>query len=202
MFTQKADDGNNISWVKFSPQSHSHLVYQALALAPTPYPLALLKQVMFTFLLEVVNNQGHMALALFIKTLAPCCCHVSKVGPSASTLPDPPSHGVGLVRASQPPALDVSLPAPLPSLAAPLMAMDSPSPPPSILSPLSHMPTPCALEFNVTAAEPPSTPEPSRSSSPSPSGHSRGMSATPQVKLGCGHHGKPGTGHHTKCLRC
>jgi len=97
MFAQKAEDGNNISWIKFSSQAHSYLVRQALALAPTSYPLALLKQVMFTFLLEVINNQGHMALALFIKTSALRHCHVSKAGPSPSTLPVPPSQGVGLV---------------------------------------------------------------------------------------------------------
>ena len=81
------------------------------------------------------------------------------------------------------------------------MTVDSPLPPPSDISPWSHMPTPCALEFNVTTVEPPSTPEPSRSSSLSPSGDSMGTSATPQVKLGCGCHGKPGTGHCTKHLR-
>jgi len=81
------------------------------------------------------------------------------------------------------------------------MAVDSLSPPPSDHSPFSHMPTPCALEFNMTAAEPPSTPEPSCSSSPSPLGNSRGMGATPQVKLGHSHHGEPRTGHHTKHLR-
>ena len=81
------------------------------------------------------------------------------------------------------------------------MAVDSPLPPPSDLSPLSPTPTPRALEFNVTAVEPPSTPEPSHSSSPSPSGDTEGTSATPQVRLGCGRHGEPGTGHHTNCLR-
>jgi len=81
------------------------------------------------------------------------------------------------------------------------MAVDSLSPPPSDHSPLSHMPTPCALEFNVTAVEPPSTPKPSCSSSPSPLGDTKGTGATPQVKLGCSCCGKPGTGHCTKHLR-
>ena len=115
-------------------------------------------------------------------------------------LPSPPSPGVGMVQASRPPALVLSSLAPS-SQATPAMAVDSPLPSPSDIPPLSHMPTPCALEFNVTTAEPPSTPEPSCSSSLSPSGHSAGMSATPQVKLGCGCHGKPGTGRCTKCLR-
>jgi len=33
VFAQKADDGNDISWVEFAPQTHSHLVRQA-PLAP------------------------------------------------------------------------------------------------------------------------------------------------------------------------
>ena len=200
VFAQKANDGNNISWVKFAPQTHSHLVHQAITLAPTLYPLALLKRVMFTFLLEVVNDRGHMGLASFVKTSAPCCCHVSLAGPGPSTLPAPPSQGAGLVRDSRPPTLVLSSLA-LSLQAAPAMAVDSLSPPPSDHSPLSHMPTPCALEFNVTAVEPPSTPEPSRSSSPSPLSDTKGMSATPQVKLGRSRHGKPGTGCCTKCLR-
>jgi len=55
-FAQKAKDGNDISWLEVTPQSHAHLVRQAIALAPTSYPLALVKRVMFVFLLEVVNN--------------------------------------------------------------------------------------------------------------------------------------------------
>jgi len=154
---------------------------------------------MFTFLLEVVNDWGHMGLTSFVKTSAPRRRHVSLAGPGPSTLPVPPSPGAGLVRASRPPALVLSLPA-LSLQAAPAMAVDSPLPPPSDLSPPSHMPMPCALEFNVTVADPPSTPASSCSSSPSPLGDTRGTSATPQVKLG-GRRGEPGTGRCTKRLR-
>ena len=70
---------------------------------------------------------------------------------------------------------------------------------PSNLPPLSHTPMPQALEFNVTTAEPPSIPEPLHSSSPSPSGDTKGMSATPQVHLG-GHRGEPGTGRKARCM--
>ena len=84
VFAQKADNGNAISWVKFAPQTHSHLVCQAITLAPTLYPLALLKQVMFTFLLEVVNDQGHMGLTSFVKTSAPHRHHASLAGPGPS----------------------------------------------------------------------------------------------------------------------
>jgi len=200
VFAQKADNNNNISWVEFAPQTHSHLVRQAITLAPPLYPLALLKRVMFTFILEVVNDRGRQGLASFVKTSAPHRRHVSLAGPGPSTLPVPPSQGEGLVRASRPPALVLSSPA-LSLQAAPAMAVDSPSPPPSDLSPRSHTPTPRALEFNVTAAEPPSTPVTSRSSSPSPAGDSAGTGATPQVKLGRGRRGEPGTGRRTKRLR-
>jgi len=67
VFAQKAEDGNKVTWVKFTPQAHSHLVCQALALAPTSYLLALTKQVMFVFLLEVVNDCRARPLASFIK---------------------------------------------------------------------------------------------------------------------------------------
>ena len=55
-FAQKAKAGNNVTWLEVSPQSHSHLVCQAIALAPSSYPLALVKRVMFVFILEVINN--------------------------------------------------------------------------------------------------------------------------------------------------
>jgi len=69
-FAQKAEDGNDISWLEVTPQSHAHLVHQAIALAPTSYPLALVKQVIFVFLLEVVNNSQASTLDKFVKTLA------------------------------------------------------------------------------------------------------------------------------------
>ena len=52
-FAQKAEAGNDITWLEVFPQSHSHLVCQAITLAPASYPLALVKRVMFVFLLEV-----------------------------------------------------------------------------------------------------------------------------------------------------
>ncbi|KAF8262913.1 hypothetical protein EI94DRAFT_1742244 [Lactarius quietus] len=56
---QKAKDGN-ISWVEFSPPFHSHLVKCAVALVPIhacPVPMA--KRVMFVFILEMLNQEGH-----------------------------------------------------------------------------------------------------------------------------------------------
>ncbi len=58
---QKAEDGN-ISWVEFSPPFHSHLVKCAVALVP-PHacPVPLVKRVMFVFILELLNQEGHLA---------------------------------------------------------------------------------------------------------------------------------------------
>ncbi len=55
---QKAEDGN-ISWVEFTPQYHSHLVKCAVAL--TPHPIQAVKKVMFVYILELLNQEGHMA---------------------------------------------------------------------------------------------------------------------------------------------
>ena len=88
LFTQKAGEGNKVTWVKFSPQSHFHLVKQALVLTPPSYPLALVKQVIFSFLLEVVNSLD-LSLGQFTKALAPhhhCCAPI----PTSSQPPAPP----------------------------------------------------------------------------------------------------------------
>jgi len=165
LFAQKAGEGNEVSWVKFSPQSHSHLVRQALALAPPSYPLTLVKRVMFSFLLEVVNSPDS-SLGQFTKALALRRRRRAST-PAPSRLPAPSG---GLVRASRPSALD---PMPAASLPSSLMAVDSPSPPPSDLSPLSPTPTPRALDFAASAAGPPPmvypplSPEPPAPSSPS-----------------------------------
>jgi len=66
----KGGDNNDIMWINLLPSTHTHLLHQAKALAPPSYPLSLLKRVMFTFLLEVVNSCGSV-LDKFIKTLAP-----------------------------------------------------------------------------------------------------------------------------------
>ncbi|KAF8261060.1 hypothetical protein EI94DRAFT_1746853, partial [Lactarius quietus] len=58
---QKAEDGN-ISWVEFSPPFHSHLVKCAVALVPIhACPVPMVKQVMFVFILELLNQEGHLA---------------------------------------------------------------------------------------------------------------------------------------------
>jgi predicted RNA-binding Zn-ribbon protein involved in translation (DUF1610 family) len=56
--TQKAEDGN-ISWIEFTPQYHSHLVKCAVALVP--HPVAKVKKVMFVYILELLNWEGHVA---------------------------------------------------------------------------------------------------------------------------------------------
>jgi predicted RNA-binding Zn-ribbon protein involved in translation (DUF1610 family) len=55
---QKAEDGK-ISWVEFTPQYHSHLVKCAVALVP--HPVHKVKKVMFGYILELLNGEGHMA---------------------------------------------------------------------------------------------------------------------------------------------
>ncbi|KAI0282672.1 hypothetical protein BC826DRAFT_1064145 [Russula brevipes] len=55
---QKDEDGN-ISWVEFTPQYHSHLVKCAVALVP--HPVLKVKKVMFVYILELLNREGHMA---------------------------------------------------------------------------------------------------------------------------------------------
>ena len=57
---QKAEDGN-ISWVEFTPQFHSHLVKCAVALVPCLCPVPKAKRVMFVFILELLNGEGHTA---------------------------------------------------------------------------------------------------------------------------------------------
>jgi predicted Zn-ribbon and HTH transcriptional regulator len=55
---QKAEDGN-ISWVEFTPPFHSHLVKCAVVLVP--HPVHMVKQVMFVFILELLNGDGPSA---------------------------------------------------------------------------------------------------------------------------------------------
>ena len=182
LFAQKAREGNEVTWVKFSPQSHSHLVKQALALAPPSYPLALVKRVMFSFLLEVVNSPD-LSLGQFTKASAPRHRRRAPI-PAPSQPPAPPQESV---HASRPSALDL-VPAAQPSS---LMAVDSPSPPPSNLSPLSPTPTPRALDFAATAAGPPPTtplvpmPQPCLPSSPSLSATSSGTKEKRLKALAC-----------------
>jgi hypothetical protein len=58
---QKAEDGK-ISWVEFSPPFHSHLVKCAVALVPHhACPVPTVKRVMFVFILELLNQEGHLA---------------------------------------------------------------------------------------------------------------------------------------------
>ena len=57
---QKAED-RNISWVEFNPPFHSHLVKCAVALVPhCVCPVPMVKRVMFVFILELLNQEGHL----------------------------------------------------------------------------------------------------------------------------------------------
>jgi hypothetical protein len=55
---QKAEDGK-ITWVKFTPQFHAHLVKSAIALVPQP--IQKVKKVVFVFILELLNREGPLA---------------------------------------------------------------------------------------------------------------------------------------------
>ena len=54
---QRAKPDSPITWVKFMPKGHTHLVRSALKLVPATknLPLAKIKEVMFTFVLETLN---------------------------------------------------------------------------------------------------------------------------------------------------
>jgi hypothetical protein len=58
---QKAED-SDISWVEFNPPFHSHLVKCTVALVPRlGCPVPMVKWVMFVFILELLNQEGHLA---------------------------------------------------------------------------------------------------------------------------------------------
>jgi hypothetical protein len=58
---QKVEDGD-ISWVEFNPPFHSHLVKCAVVLVPRlGCPVPMVKRVMFVFILELLNREGHLA---------------------------------------------------------------------------------------------------------------------------------------------
>jgi len=50
-------DSDSINWVEFLPASHSHLVQYTIKLAPS-IPTAKVKQVMFVYILKVLNGNG------------------------------------------------------------------------------------------------------------------------------------------------
>ena len=55
---QKAED-RRISWVKFTPQYHTHLVKCTIVLVP--HPIQKVKKVMFIYILELLNEGAPMA---------------------------------------------------------------------------------------------------------------------------------------------
>ena len=57
---QRAKADAPITWVEFVPKGHTHLVRSALKLVPVTksLPLAKIKEVMFTFILKVLNAPG------------------------------------------------------------------------------------------------------------------------------------------------
>jgi hypothetical protein len=61
---QKAKSGK-IFWVKFAAQFHSHLVKCTVALVP--HPLLKVKKVLFVYILELLNQEGHQAFFDLVK---------------------------------------------------------------------------------------------------------------------------------------
>jgi len=102
-------DGDSINWVKFLPVSHSHLVQYAIKLAPS-IPTAKVKQVIFVYILEVLNGDGPTPLFF-----APHCIRV----PCKWRTRKPREGGAQLVSAmaiDSPPSVavsDLDLPGPL-----------------------------------------------------------------------------------------
>ena len=86
----KGGDNNDIMWIDLLPSAHTHLPHQAKVLAPPSYPLSLLKRVMFTFFLEVINSCGSV-LDKFVKTSAPHWHCAPAPAPSSPLAPLPES---------------------------------------------------------------------------------------------------------------
>ena len=87
--TVKGGANNEVIWVDLLPQAHSHLLCQAKNLAPLSYPSALLKRVMFVFLLKVVNTPQPLMVNKFVKTSAPCQhCMLPLAPPSSPSIPN------------------------------------------------------------------------------------------------------------------
>ena len=86
---QKAED-SNISWVEFSPPFHSHLVKCAVALVPRlGCPVPMVKRVMFVFILELLNWEGHLVLRFSSGLLQTARLPVMTTARIASLVMDP-----------------------------------------------------------------------------------------------------------------
>ena len=57
VLSAQKDKDNSFSWVKFTPQFHSHLVKCAVVLVPCL--ITKVKRVMFVYILELLNGEGH-----------------------------------------------------------------------------------------------------------------------------------------------
>jgi hypothetical protein len=55
---QKAENGKKF-WVEFTPQFHTHLVKCAVTLVPQL--IQKVKKVLFIYILELLNEEGHLA---------------------------------------------------------------------------------------------------------------------------------------------
>src|SRR5579863_3350719 len=95
------DEAGKLDWIDFQPPFHTHLVRKAVSLLPPLCPVAKGKQVMFVFLLEVLNEDSHGSpgrnpgpLAFFdlIKKPSPSAPKTAAASHGASAPTPPVSH--------------------------------------------------------------------------------------------------------------
>jgi hypothetical protein len=105
--------GGLIDWVKFDPKGHTHLVRYALKLVPPTciLPLAKIKEEMFKYLLEVLNNTGPKADFFAARTVLKvrkrarkCKGKEGQSGDAMAVTPPPPAPPTGPVPAPPLPA--------------------------------------------------------------------------------------------------
>ena len=108
---QRAKANGPITWVEFVPKGHTHLVRSTLKLVPVTksLPLAKIKEVMFTFILEALNAPGtspgffNARKAAKLRTRS-CKCKVGEKQPVDALPPDssPPPLSTGKPSGSTP----------------------------------------------------------------------------------------------------
>ena len=118
---QHATPSSPITWVKFMPKGHTHLVRSALKLVPLTkhLPVAKIKEVMFTYILIVLNGSGSTPDFFNARKVAKPRKRTSKRGkggsqPVGMAVDTPPPSDLSPPRAApgNAPLGDVSTPAP------------------------------------------------------------------------------------------
>jgi hypothetical protein len=120
-----------IDWVQFKPESHTLLVQSALALCLKSIPAAKVKWVMFTFILEVLNEDGLEINFYFLKpsVKAPRKRTRKPKGKSGQQQPQAEAASRSLAPAAPTPPATLTQPAARPAVVQTPMAAST-SPPP------------------------------------------------------------------------